>query len=266
MTQFDPPWNPEFYRVSGLLSDLGRIFGARLGADPPDLDTLQGWLGPSLTTRSGHPIRLIRQSESIPAQAYENSIFETGRLPVVDGWHDLFNVLAWALFPNTKAALNHAHVLDLSLEPEGPRSRRRDALTLFDECGMIVASSDPEHETLHRDHRWHDWFVGHRRDWGRTLRPFTVGHGLCQQALRPYPGLTGKAVHVEVEAAFFQMDLVDQCRQVDAAMARRVATDLATPRALRPLPVMGIPGWHPDNEDPGFYDDIGVFRPPPSRA
>ena len=28
-----------------------------------------------------------------------------------------------------------------------------------------------------------------------------------------------------------------------------------------PLPVLGIPGWWPANEDPTFYADMSVFRP-----
>ena len=28
-----------------------------------------------------------------------------------------------------------------------------------------------------------------------------------------------------------------------------------------PLPVLGIPGWWPENEKEDFYDDAAVFRP-----
>ena len=34
-----------------------------------------------------------------------------------------------------------------------------------------------------------------------------------------------------------------------------------SPAVLCPLPVLGIPGWCPANEAPGFYDDASVFRP-----
>jgi hypothetical protein len=36
---------------------------------------------------------------------------------------------------------------------------------------------------------------------------------------------------------------------------------LATPRDLSPLPLMGIPGWCADNEDPAFYGNTRIFRP-----
>ena len=31
---------------------------------------------------------------------------------------------------------------------------------------------------------------------------------------------------------------------------------------LYPLPLLGVPGWHPDNQYPAFYDDRSVFRRP----
>jgi hypothetical protein len=32
-------------------------------------------------------------------------------------------------------------------------------------------------------------------------------------------------------------------------------------KPFAPLPVLGIPGWWPANEDPRFYGDKTVFRP-----
>ena len=31
--------------------------------------------------------------------------------------------------------------------------------------------------------------------------------------------------------------------------------------AMTPLPVLGVPGWWPENENFSFYDDSFVFRP-----
>ena len=36
---------------------------------------------------------------------------------------------------------------------------------------------------------------------------------------------------------------------------------LVGPRELQPLPVLGVPGWWPDNEAEGFYDNRDYFRP-----
>ena len=50
-----------------------------------------------------------------------------------------------------------------------------------------------------------------------------------------------------------------------AEMDRWVAGDLRVEKlADKPfahLPVLGVPGWWPANEDPAFYDDAAVFRP-----
>ncbi len=32
--------------------------------------------------------------------------------------------------------------------------------------------------------------------------------------------------------------------------------------SMTALPVLGVPGWWPANEDEAFYDDASVFRPP----
>ena len=31
-------------------------------------------------------------------------------------------------------------------------------------------------------------------------------------------------------------------------------------KPFAPLPVLGVPGWWPANEAPGFYDDPAAFR------
>ncbi|NCV70404.1 MAG: DUF3025 domain-containing protein, partial [Betaproteobacteria bacterium] len=35
---------------------------------------------------------------------------------------------------------------------------------------------------------------------------------------------------------------------------------------LYPLPVLGVPGWHEDNQHQAFYDDPQVFRLTKARA
>jgi hypothetical protein len=48
------------------------------------------------------------------------------------------------VFPATKARLNAGHVEEADGNGgSGGRSARRDALTLFDENGLLVASADP---------------------------------------------------------------------------------------------------------------------------
>ena len=33
-----------------------------------------------------------------------------------------------------------------------------------------------------------------------------------------------------------------------------------SPQAMAPMPVLGVPGWHPDTGRESFYDDAAHFR------
>jgi hypothetical protein len=49
---------------------------------------------------------------------------------------------------------------------------------------------------------------------------------------------------------------------VDAALAAHFAErrHFASPRQMAPMPVLGVPGWHPDTDTESFYDDRDHFR------
>jgi hypothetical protein len=49
----------------------------------------------------------------------------------------------------------------------------------------------------------------------------------------------------------------------DRALADSLQPEVLTTQSLIPLPVLGVPGWWPENEDADFYDDPTVFRPIP---
>jgi hypothetical protein len=54
---------------------------------------------------------------------------------------------------------------------------------------------------------------------------------------------------------------------VDKVISARILRGelLTTPASLTPLPLAGVPGWWPGDEQrqPGFYADLQVFRPAP---
>ncbi|MET0286237.1 MAG: DUF3025 domain-containing protein [Polyangiales bacterium] len=86
-----------------------------------------------------------------PSTLYEGLVTVRGEVPTRrDDWHDLFNALAFLTFPRAKRAL-HARqfaILRARLEPTATklpnaRTREQDALTLFDEGGLVVASPAP---------------------------------------------------------------------------------------------------------------------------
>ena len=76
---------------------------------------------------------------------YEQIIFQHKTIPTrPQSWHDLFNALIWIQFPQCKTLLNKLHIEDIEQFGLSPRTRRRNHLTHFDECGVVLACSDPD--------------------------------------------------------------------------------------------------------------------------
>ena len=198
---------------------------------------------------------------------YEARIFENAELQVRPGdWHDCFNALVWLAFPRAKAALNARHYRSLQEQRAAGRANRgpvQDALTLFDEGGVVVASCDASLLALIRGFRWKELFwTGRGRLAGRIA--FTVfGHALYEKAQRPFRGITGRAILLEVEPALLAMPVEEQTGSLDARLAAVIAAPecLTATRDLEVLPLLGVPGWHPGTADESFYDDADYFRP-----
>jgi hypothetical protein len=208
----------------------------------------------------------VRFVEPVPLEeAYESFIRRTGSVPTrADNWHDLFNALAWLAFPRTKAVLNRRHCEEIARragEP-GPRGTARDVLTLFDEGGVIVVSTDPSLLELLRQFKWKTLFWERRDEVLRRMRFFVFGHAILEKALEPYKGVTAKALLLEVPSALLQQSFDAQLAEADRLAAEWFSRDdaLRSTRSLSPLPVLGVPGWA-DNGSPAFYDDAAVFRP-----
>lgn len=219
-----------------------------------------------IASASGQRLRVVTDADDTAAQAYERRVFDRGELFVrPDTWHDRFNVAAWRMFPRTKAALNAGHVEELDRQRTPLRSRRRDALTGFDEDGLVIACADPDLERCVREFRWRDLFVTRRRQVIADFEAVVLGHAMLEKLRDPFVGLTGKALFIAVAPAFFGASWPDKLAYLDIGAARQVGT-LATPRDLAPLPVLGLPGWWAANAHPDFYDDTDHFRPGRRRA
>ena len=56
-----------------------------------------------------------------------------------------------------------------------------------------------------------------------------------------------------------------QVAQVDALLDRHFAqrSRFPSPRAMAPMPILGVPGWHFAAQDEAFYDDASHFRSKP---
>lgn len=259
-------WDPGFARCHGPFAAFAPLLD-RLSAlrDFPDRTLAAGWLGgppAPVCNAGGQPLRLVAPPTRGSAQAYEFAVATRAELAWRErDWHDLMNLLVWRTFPLAKAAINAGHAAAAHAGASGSgRGPRRDALTLFDESGAIVACDDDGLLERLRGFRWRELFVEQRETTRRRLRVLVLGHGLLDRARAPWPGLTAHAVCVGASAPELALDAPALARVLDARAAAAVAA-LGCPRDLSPLPLLGIPGWWPANEDPGFYDDRRVFRP-----
>jgi hypothetical protein len=236
----------------------------------PWLEQLPGGPDTSALARLAerHPIHAAngQRVRFVPPQAdglaYECRIWESGEVETrPDNWHDFFNGLVWLSFPRTKIAVSARHVKAMAPAGEA-RGDVRDALTHFDECGIVVLSSQPELLELLRGFHWKTLFVERRAEVLRCMRFVVFGHATYEALLKPFRGLTAKAVLYEVTEDWLGMPFADQLAALDA----RLAADLGSgryqrPRDFQPLPLLGIPGVTPDNEKPAYYDDTWQFRP-----
>ncbi len=260
-------WHSRFAEQTPLLWPLRGAARRVNGEVWPSLAALRRLVADAgIRTASGLPLRLTPPGNgggtAIP---YEVRIHERGELEFRQcNWHDLFNLLVWLTFPRAKAALNARHYAALTATgaTAGRRGPLRDALTLFDESGVIVLSAEGGLLDLIREFRWLQLFWERRTAVIDGMRFLLFGHALCEKALAPYRGMTGHSLLLEVDRDFLGLPLRLQLEQVDDLVARRIAGPQALhhARELSPLPVLGVPGWHEGNESAGYYADRDHFR------
>ncbi len=200
--------------------------------------------------------QLVEQDDVLLADGlhYEQRIAQ-GRIATrAANWHDLFNALVWARHPAIKDALNARQCLHIRCHGPQQRNRAQAALTQFDETGVIVRLRDPAVLQAWDRHDWAALFVDGVGRWrsGKIAVAAVIGHALMEQALLPGRLLVGKCVVV----------CADEDGRAVAQVAQMIQSGraLSDPLELRPLPLMGIPGWHPQ-QDAAFYRQADYFRP-----
>jgi hypothetical protein len=226
-------------------------------------------LARGLSTCKGEPLSFVRPrgNGDPPRPYYELYIAKTGSVETrAQNWHDLFNALAWIAYPRAKAAINAQHVAIIEAGGAAEARRRgpaRDALTLFDEGGVAVACADPELKELMLGHEWKALFWARRAELQRSMAFFALGHSLFEKGLAPFIGIVAKVVAFDVDDDFFALDADSQRREIDAKLALHFSqrANFKSPRDMPVLPVLGIPGWHPQTAEESFYDDRTHFRP-----
>lgn len=247
-SDLSPPWLDSFpgdllARVRDLpLSDLLAELSAQANSR-------------GLVTGRGHPLRFVPQGQLPDHQAYELFIAQTGGVPTRDNLHDRFNALIWLMAPLTKARLNRrqSDVIEVALRT-ADRGATRDAATIWDENLLVlcVPHQDATRVRALLDLRdWQALFLLHRQKWHCDWQVVPFGHALLEKLEHPFKSITA---HTLVLPTPCQWPLIDQ------HLAGIAAGPLST-KLFSPLPVMGIPGWSPDNVEPEFYADTHVFRP-----
>lgn len=200
-----------------------------------------------LQTENGKPVRFVPPGAK--DAYYELKVYRTGEVETrPDNLHDFFNALAWLAFPRAKARLNALHAAEIPREA-GRRGRLRDLLTIFDEGGAILLCDQRDLLSLLETMQWKELFWTQRDRVRREMRIVVFGHAVMEQALKPWPGITCKAIVVAADA------------EPDVAVHAWLGAlqPGASPRDLAPLPIFGFPGWAP--QDAAFYEDTRYFRP-----
>ncbi|MBG9389904.1 DUF3025 domain-containing protein [Caenimonas aquaedulcis] len=198
------------------------------------------------------PVRFTPASALPPGVPYERHVFEARSSPVREGLHDFFNGLAWRAWPLAKARLNAVHAGHIAAHGTGAaRGPVRDAATLFDENGAILHAPAVLWEALEaRD--WRRLFMELRPVW-KEARLTIVGHALLEKLVRPRKNLTAHVWAAPAPAG--------GANRADPWLASQLTPERLAVKPFMPLPVMGVPGWAPQNADFSFYDDARVFRP-----
>lgn len=228
----------------------------------PTLEELNQ-LSPSIPhPRTGQAVRFVAQDyHPVDFWAhYEPRIFAYGEIQTrSENWHDYFHALVWKNFPNAKLALNARHLHEQGSRQDGQRNRTQQALTQFDECGALFITSHERWIHHLQQHNWEALFLQERSAWENEIRVIIFGHATLEQLGQPFMGLTAKAWPCLVPPPVIQAPLTI----LDTVLATHLAdlTQWQTPRDLLPLPILGIPHWHPDNATPAFYQQTTYFRP-----
>ena len=243
-------------------------------AEWPGVDDLQRvleeWPEPIMTL-GGQALKIVRQDERPHtfAETYAPRIYLTGELQTrLGNWHDFFQYLTWFIFPRSKAVINSIHIprakerIDGSGDP-GRRSPIENMLSLFDEGGAVVVSSDESLLQLIRDFSWKELFWERRAELADKLQCITFGHAMYEKGLMPYVGMTANSILLPVDDAFFELGLSKQLQRVDESLAEIFAQgeQYTKPKDLQPFPILGMPRWTPDNEAESYYDNVRYFRP-----
>jgi len=269
-----PDWHGDFSAGSPLFDPLGPLLEhfSRYRAWP-SLDDLQAlldeWPEPILTL-TGKPLSIVAQAgrPSCFEEHYAARIYTQGEIQTrTENWHDFFQYLTWFMFPKTKACINAIHIpharqrIDTG-EALGKRTPIENTLSLFDEGGAVLLSSDESLLQMVREFRWKELFWQHRSCLKRHFECITFGHAMYEKGLVPYVGMTANTVLLECPEDFHAWTWPQKWQWLDLQLAAifNEGELLQKPRDLQPFPILGMPGWDERNVEEAYYDNMRYFR------
>lgn len=269
-------WAPDFVSQSPMYEPLHLLEDMFSSFKPgwPGLEDYQAILNAQSTpviTLSGKPLRVVNQDGKPRSfdEHYAPRIYQTGEIQTrTENWHDFFQLLTWCVFPKTKAVINAIHIPRVKERVvsgigQGSRTPIENMLSLFDEGGAVVVSSDESLLQLIRDFQWKTLFWDRRDELAQRLQCITFGHAMYEKGLMPYIGLTANCILLSVGNEFFTQSLDQKIEFLDQQLADifTQGEQYTKPKDLSPFPILGMPGWDTDNKRESYYDNLAYFRP-----
>lgn len=273
------PWHPDFYKNQAMYEPIREL--AQYYCDFhewPGLDDYQRLLHArgSITTLNGQTLRIVEQAAK-PAnfsEHYAPRIYYSGEIQTrKNNWHDFFQFLTWLTFPETKVMINSIHIplvrerIELddadNTSNKGQRSSLENMLSLFDEGGVVILSSDESLLDHIRHFEWKQLFWKRRDDLRPNMRCVTFGHAMYEKGLKPYIGMTANAILLHVDQSVIDLQSDTQLAWIDEQLAGIMAegSRYQKPKDLSPFPILGMPGWVAENAHKAYYDNTQYFRP-----
>jgi hypothetical protein len=210
--------------------------------------------------------QFVDQDKMQDLRYYEEIIFQDKCIPTRNNsLHDYFNGLIWLRYPKTKVLLNQLHWQDIKVMGHKKRTPKRDRITHFDECGMVLLTNKSALRQQLREHKWTELFYHQRDDWYKYIVPLHFGHANLEMLCQPFIGLTAKALVIDSPAllAAYHQDREKGQSVLDGYLAGEIESSgiFDEKGVLTPLPILGIPEWHNATQDLDFYANTDYFMP-----
>lgn len=205
-------------------------------------------------------LRFVPQADLPAGMAYEAFIHRQRCVPTRHNFHDFFNGLVWLHWPQLKLQMNRLQAAEIARDGVGARrGPLRDALTVLDENGAVWWAPQPLIDAL-RARDWPRLMVELRPLWAHS-RLLPVGHALLEKLVAPRKPITAHVLCIPTSGASLEAEPAIPAAHDGALAAHALlqAPALAG-KPFAPLPVLGVPGWWPENANFSFYDDSLVFR------